>query len=71
MQPTAAASRAHYFLCNADAQDIQIAWSPMMHDMAIPIALSLHSRGSLAVAELMSMEYQGAKTESYVFSVSY
>ena len=69
LQPTLAASRAHSFLCNADATDIQIAWSPMMHEAAIPIALSIHSRGTLAVAERKTMEYDGERTESYVFSV--
>ena len=69
-RPNAAASRAHQFLCEADASDIQIAWSPMMHEYAVPIALTLHAKGRIAVAEKFKMEYDGMKTESYVFSVS-
>ena len=70
-RPNAAASRAHQFLCEANASDIQVAWSPMMHEYAVPIALTLHSKGRIAVAEKFKMEYDGMKTESYVFSVSF
>jgi hypothetical protein len=67
LQPNLAASTAHAFLSQADATDIQMAWSPMMHDMAIPIALAMHTRG-LSVAKLYHMEYNTIKTEAYVFS---
>ena len=43
----------------------------MMHEYAVPIALTLHSKGRIAVAEKFKMEYDGMKTESYVFSVSF
>ena len=39
----------------------------MMHEMAIPIALALHTRG-LAVAKLHTLEHEQKTTDAYVFS---
>ena len=64
-QPNLAASWAHSFIVDANAQMIQAAWSPMMNKVAVPIAMALHAKWRLPVCDHVQLGEGGPG--AYIF----